>query len=205
MGDIRDFYNKTAISWSWEWLKDKRQSNVCQTFYSMFSNAGTLSPKILDVGCGLGYDSYLLSELGASVIGVDFSEKSIEIARQNVQNCDFFVSDITMPLDNLGQFDGMLCLGVIDYVDIMKLGETFENFCGIMKKGALLLVSVLDGIGKNEQKSNFNIDGESYDLNFYCYDIEQICAVSFPKLKLVDSLYFDDYRDGWRYYVFMKV
>lgn len=38
--------------------------------------------RVLDLSCGEGYNARLLAERGARVVGVDFSEKMIELAKQ---------------------------------------------------------------------------------------------------------------------------
>jgi 2-polyprenyl-3-methyl-5-hydroxy-6-metoxy-1,4-benzoquinol methylase len=67
---------------------------------------------ILDAGCGSGYKSLVLAEAnpGAKIIGVDLSEKSVELARQRLEhygfnNCEFHALSIE-ELPQLGiEFD----------------------------------------------------------------------------------------------------
>lgn len=71
---------------------------------------------ILDAGCGSGYKSLVLAEAnpGAKIVGVDISEKSIELARQRLQyhgfdNTEFYVASIE-DLPKLGlSFDYINC------------------------------------------------------------------------------------------------
>ena len=71
---------------------------------------------ILDAGCGSGYKSLVLAEAnpGAKIVGVDISEKSVELARQRLQyhgfnNIEFYVSSIE-DLPKLGlDFDYINC------------------------------------------------------------------------------------------------
>ena len=58
--------------------------------------------------------------------------------------------------------------------------------------------------GKNYEKSLVEIDGEAYDKEVNRYSASELCAFAYPKLKLVDTWKFDDFAEGWRYYVFMK-
>src|SRR5260221_12982506 len=46
---------------------------------------------VLDAGCGTGYLTKQLSDRGAKVIGVDFSQRMIEIARADYPALDFRV------------------------------------------------------------------------------------------------------------------
>lgn len=75
---------------------------------------------ILDAGCGSGYKSLVLAEAnpGAKIVGVDISEKSVELARQRLQhhgfdNTDFHVVSIE-DLPQLGlEFDYINCDDVL--------------------------------------------------------------------------------------------
>jgi len=71
---------------------------------------------ILDAGCGTGYSSLLLAEAnpGAQIIGIDLSEKSVDIAKQRLQvhgfeKADFYPISIE-ELPKLGkEFDYINC------------------------------------------------------------------------------------------------
>lgn len=59
---------------------DERLQDV---FFLINPSAGE---KILDVGCGRGELTYALSKSGADVIGIDYSEAAIGIAKKTYQN-----------------------------------------------------------------------------------------------------------------------
>lgn len=78
---------------------------------------------VLDVGCGSGRYSTVLAELGASrVVGVDFSEKMLKLAKDRAKrlgvadSCEFILSDLWRfrPEE---MFDYSVVMGVMDYVD----------------------------------------------------------------------------------------
>ena len=204
MKNVTDFYNKTATGWSDEWLKEKKQSAILEKFYNCYSAVGTNHPRILDLGCGAGYDSKILDKLGAKVSGIDVSEKLIDIAKTAVPSCKFFVGDINESMTKLGKFDGVLCLATIIHVDITNMKKVMKNISDVLKKGGLALVSCQDGSGKNYEKSYIYLDGVYYDKDVNNYNASELCAFAYPTLKLVDTWKFDDFADGWRYYVFMK-
>jgi ubiquinone/menaquinone biosynthesis C-methylase UbiE len=60
--------------------------------------------RVLDAGCGFGYYSILLAKSGATVTGIDISERMIELAKNNAREasikCQFFVCD----MQNLSMF-----------------------------------------------------------------------------------------------------
>lgn len=204
MKNVTDFYNKTTTGWSDEWYKEKKQSMILEKFYSCYSQMGVNHPRVLDLGCGAGYDAKIMSKLGSRVVGVDLSAKSVEIAKKEVTGAKFFVGDIRDSLDKLGKFDGIYCLATIMHVDVQFMKKTFQNMARALKKGGLLLISAFDGVGKNYERSFVTVDGDTYDKNFNNYNASELCAFAYPNLKLVDTWKFDDFAEGWRYYVFMK-
>ena len=134
MKNVADYYNKTATGWSDEWLKEKKEGEILDKFYNCFAKVGSSHPKFLDLGCGAGYDSKIMSKLGARVTGVDISEKLIEIAKKNVPACNFYVGDINEPMTKLGKFDGVVCLATIIHVDITKMKTVMQNISDVLKK-----------------------------------------------------------------------
>ena len=70
---------------------------------------GGLQPgRALDLGCGSGANALKLAELGWSVVGVDWAENAIELARQSARDrgldATFLVGDITEGAPS-GEFD----------------------------------------------------------------------------------------------------
>lgn len=204
MKSVKEFFNDNIAEWSDVIFKEKEKYKVAENFYNCYSKAKTYRPKILDIGCGVGYESKILSNLGAKVTGIDYSEYVLNTAKLNVANANFYVADITESLYSLGEFDGAICLETFDYLDEKDLESAFKNIAEILRSGSLLLVSVLNGSEKNVEHSYVKLNGEDYDKNFHCYNAEQLCTFSSPYFRLVDTWQFNDFNEGWRYYVFMK-
>lgn len=77
---------------------------------------------VLDVGCGSGRNSVLFAEAGARrVVGIDFSERMIELAvafsrnRGAASRCEFIKADF-LECSFEEKFDVVVALGVFDYV-----------------------------------------------------------------------------------------
>src|ERR1700753_1688691 len=72
--------------------------------------AGRLAPasRVLDLGCGSGIPTArVLTERGHSVVGVDVSEKMLELARQQVPEAEFRQTDMrTLEFDD-GSFEAV--------------------------------------------------------------------------------------------------
>ena len=96
--------------------------------------------ELLDVACGTGHHlEYLKDEF--SCMGVDISNKILEVARKNVKGVVFKQADMTTL--NLGrEFDVITCLfSSIGYVKTCKnLRKTIRNFSKHLKKGGVVLI-----------------------------------------------------------------
>ena len=204
MKNVKEYYDNSATMWSEKYIDEKPDKEVLIKFIKCFIDGGTVAPKILDLGCGNGFNSKMLIEFGAKVVGIDISEKQIEIAKKNITGAKFFVGDMIDSFEKLGKFDGVLCLASIMHINIEDMKTVFENIANSLYEGGLLLLSAFDGVGKNIEKSLVKFSGENYDQNFNNYNAETIASFAFPRLKLVDTWKFDDFNEGWRYYIFQK-
>lgn len=97
--------------------------------------------KVLDLACGEGYGSYLLSQHANSVTGADISESTISHARKNykAENLSFIEADAAkLPFDN-NSFDVVVSFETIEHVKGQV--RVMEEICRVCKKDALLIMS----------------------------------------------------------------
>lgn len=104
--------------------------------------------KILDLGCGSGSFSYALVERGAHVIGVDLSEKWIEICKKEYpheKNITFICADGT----NLTQFANdsfdfvVMNMVLINIPTLDKVNKIFQEVSRVLKKSGQLVFTDL--------------------------------------------------------------
>jgi tRNA (mo5U34)-methyltransferase len=164
--------------------------------------------RVLDLGCGAGFWALAAIEAGAEfVLGVDskqeyldqaelvFEAREIDAARYRFQLADFFDAELD------GEFDTVLCLGVLDRVD--RPVELFELIAGT---GADLLV--IDSEVSRARSSLFevshlyrtrDISGDGMVLIPSRHAVAQLAArhdfqTISPALDIVDQTGMDDYR-----------
>lgn len=88
--------------------------------YQYFGNY-VKDKKVLDVGCGYGYGSYLLSQKAKSVVGIDLQKKRIDGAKnlyKDVENLEFKILD-AFKLENIfpeNSFDVIIALEFIEHI-----------------------------------------------------------------------------------------
>ncbi len=100
---------------------------------------GPLAGKqILDAGCGVGAFSEPWTR-DNSVVGVDFSEKSLEFAAG--RGLKTLPADLTALPFAAGSFDLVVCIGVIQLIE--KYQPVLAELARVTKPGGMLLVQTL--------------------------------------------------------------
>ena len=108
--------------------ENKINANNLFEIPALFSMMPDLKDKtILDLGCGFGEHCKRFVESGAKkVIGIDISEKMLEIAKE--ENSDSKITYINMPMENISQLN--------EKFDIVVSSLAFhyvEDFSGVVK------------------------------------------------------------------------
>ncbi len=129
-------YNQTA------WMYDRRYREIQEEKYKSILSKIALHKRdlVLDAGCGTG----LLMEKIASkhrVVGIDFSEMMIEIARKKIRNSNFIRAD----LNNLPFRDQSFnkVFGVTILQNIEHPQRTVKEIARIIENGGLAVLSTL--------------------------------------------------------------
>jgi 2-polyprenyl-6-hydroxyphenyl methylase / 3-demethylubiquinone-9 3-methyltransferase len=93
--------------------------------------------KILDVGCGGGFLSNFLAQVGHKVTGVDLSEESLAVARQydSTQNVSYLRRDARSLEFPDASFDVVCAMDFLEHVD--SPGEVIRECARTLKPGGL--------------------------------------------------------------------
>ena len=106
---------------------------------------------VLDIGSGGGLLSEPLSRLGATVTGVDASERNIEIARLHAKESGLEIDYRAMTAEALleqgGQFDVVLAMEVIEHV--AEPSEFVKSCAGLMNADGMMVMSTLNKTAKS--------------------------------------------------------
>lgn len=111
--------------------------------------------RVLMLGCGTAEESELLSRYNPKKItGIDISEKSIAVAKENYSNCDFYVGDmLKLPFKD-NDFDFIFSSLAISHVE--DKGEVFKELYRVLDNGGQLLFSVGHPIRFATEKIDYN-------------------------------------------------
>ncbi len=98
---------------------------------------------ILDLGCGAGkpVDEFFVKH-GHKVIGLDISEKQIELAKKNLPNGEFKVEDMSELTNSEYLVDAVISFYAIFHIKRESHQELFNKINSFLPVGGLILVSM---------------------------------------------------------------
>jgi len=114
-------------------------TNVCRHIARYnFALPVVQNESVIDLGCGSGYGTFLLSLVSKRVLGIDSDFDTVEKARVTYPNCVFGCDDI-LKLKNM-RASVIVCFEVIEHIeDTKKLIEVIDS---ILLPGGHLIYSV---------------------------------------------------------------
>lgn len=106
--------------------------------------------RILDLGCGSGNKTELLSEAGRTVVGVDSDQDMLSLARSrhSAVGLEYKLGDIVglKAMFPEKSFDAVLCLGntLVHLLTSEALADFFDGSARILPSGGLLVIQILN-------------------------------------------------------------
>lgn len=102
--------------------------------------------RILDLGCGEGSYARAMAQRGASVVGIDSSERLIEIARQRTAACNahaefFWANASHLPMFPAEDFD--LVLAAMSLMNIAEYAGAVREIARVLRRSGSLWMSIL--------------------------------------------------------------
>lgn len=99
--------------------------------------------RLLDVPCGIGRHAGPLNELGYQVLGIDRSQRAVDVARAQYPGVDFHVGDM-FDLGSLeDEFDGLLCLWQsFGYGTPEENLDLLADMRGVVRPGGRILMDI---------------------------------------------------------------
>lgn len=105
----------------------------------------------LDAGCGTGFHSILLTQLGLKVVATDISEKMLIQTRHNARKLGLKIKTIASPFSMLNKvvpnkFDSVFCLGntLAHFLTKQELIGSLKSFYEVMNSGGILFLQILN-------------------------------------------------------------
>jgi ubiquinone/menaquinone biosynthesis C-methylase UbiE len=113
-------------------------------FFKLIGNVK--GQKILDLACGEGFNTRILARKGAKVVGVDFSQRLIEFARQQEKKeklgIDYFVTDATnLKMFPSSHFDVVTCFMAL--MDIENYQTAIRETARVLRRDDRYIFSIV--------------------------------------------------------------
>ncbi len=110
----------------------------------LYANEIVENMSVLDIACGTGYGSHLLSLKANNVVGIDINKQAINLARNKYKNnnLSFKVGSVTsIPIEGRNLFDIIVSYETIEHVSEEDQVLFMKEIKRLLKPDGLLLVS----------------------------------------------------------------
>ena len=140
-----DFHSETAVEFDEKYDNSPQFQQRFEVWASLFKLYVKPEMKVMDAGCGSGIFSIYLALNKCIVIGVDGSEKMIELCEKNNQanNLDISFQQAILPFENIHNFDKqdvILCSSVLEYIADYEI--VIEQFKALLNPKGVLIISM---------------------------------------------------------------
>ena len=142
----RQAYNLAAQKYHDLFHNEMNEKEYDRKLLDSFATKFNKDSIICDAGCGpSGHIGRYLFDKGINVVGVDISEKCVELAQSNNPDVKFECADIgSMPFDD-NTFNGLISYYSIINTPKIYVNKIFAEFRRVLKPDGYLLVAVKAG------------------------------------------------------------
>ena len=193
-------FNPIRISY----IKD----NIINTFNLEAKKKPLNKIKILDIGCGGGLLSEPMARLGAEVVGIDASDRNINIAKLHAKKNNLPIEYFCTSPENFtpeNKFDVILNMEIIEHVEDVDF--FLKSSANLLKKNGIMFVATLN---KTLKSYLFAIIGAEYILRWlpigtHSWDkfikpdyLIEVSKKYNLKLDSLDGMKFNLIKDEWK-------
>jgi 2-polyprenyl-3-methyl-5-hydroxy-6-metoxy-1,4-benzoquinol methylase len=201
MSDTRSFYDASAAETAEEWYRNPVLLPTLKEFVSLLPR----KPRVLDLGCGAGYESMRLHSLGAEVVGIDYSAECVRIAKEKNPGCRFFEMDFFSIDKGLGSFDGIWSSGSLIHVPHDRMGDLLSRLAPRLRSSGVFCAVTREGSGR--RVTSHTVNGKTYQRIVYLYSwADLITSFQSHGMELIKKGVLDNdlTQKGWMCMLFRK-
>ena len=184
------------------------KENIVKDFNIKNLNKPFKNIKILDIGCGGGLLSEPMKRLGASVVGIDASEKNIKVAKFHAKKNNLKINYMVASPEKLKtkvKFDVILNMEIVEHIE--DINFFIKQSSKLLRKNGVMFVATLN---KTLKSYAFAIIGAEYILKWLPIgthdwekfvkpnDLIKISKKNNLSLKKIDGMKFNILDNSWR-------
>lgn len=144
--NVKRRWNDAAESWADFVREGKDYDRLYMNNPAMFKVLGNVSgKKVLDLGCGEGFNTRLLAKKGAKVTGIDFSEQMIALATEAERSEKLGIAYKVMDAARLSAFGSAsfdLATAFMSLQDIEDDQGAVREVARVMKRGGRFVLAI---------------------------------------------------------------
>lgn len=147
-------------------------NNLSELMFSLhrYYNIANLciNKKVLDVACGTGYGSFIISNNAKSVVGFDIDKNSISLAKEKFkkENLTYMDGNATRMGFDKNSFDVVVSCETIEHLTMQEGNNFLLEIKRVLKKNGLLFMTT-----PNKSKTDLFSEKNPYHINeFYAED-----------------------------------
>ena len=169
--EARAAWDGIAADWDIQVGEDGDKNRIFNSDPVLWGFAGDVSGlTVLDAGCGTGYLSRKLDQRGANVVGVDFSEKMIEIAMTKAPGLDFRV-DSCSELATVDDGSVDMVIGNYMLMDTPDLEGAVNAFRRVLRdRGLAIMIFCHPCFPQARASASAGQEETAYHWNFNYFD-----------------------------------
>lgn len=141
--------------------------------------------KIIDIGCGSGRDAKIFTNKGIAVLGIDFCQNLIDIAKVNAPLAEFQVLDIETATFPTSSFEGAWACCSLCHIPKKILPVVLKNIHFFLKEKGCFYLTLKKGSGEVlEKDQRYAGDCEKFWSFFEENELKEM--VESTKFKILD-------------------
>jgi SAM-dependent methyltransferase len=163
--ELVDYYRRRAAEYEAIYAKPERQADLAVLRERI---PGKLrGARVLEIACGTGYWTQLISGVAAHVVAADLAEEPMRIAqsKQYSRRPVFSLADAYALPETLGRFDAALAVFWWSHIPRQRIAEFLASLHGRLEPGArVVLMDNLYVEGSSTAISEIDAHGNTYQL-----------------------------------------
>lgn len=197
-----DAYDKIAGIYDRELWSDHPYDEQIDKFVEMVKGDA-----ILDLGCAIGSFTKYVADKGKCCDGIDYSKNMINIAKNKVDNANFFVMDM-LDLKLNKKYDGVMAINSTIHIEKKKMPSLFNSIHDILNDGGIFFIILQEGEGEKMVSEPFDESLSEFVSYYHVQEIEELFVKSnfeiLDKGKIVRDAEFELGHDQLVYYLKKK-
>lgn len=169
--DLKDSYNLLATEWTKKHYGGWGQESV-DKFISLFPKGSA----ILDLGCGSGIRTKDLADAGMNVLGIDFAERMVDIAKEDVPSAKFDVFDVRNIEKLKNKFDGIFAMAILLHFPKKEVSVLLKKIISLIKDDGYLYLALKERKGREKEEKIIkkDVSGMKIERFFSLYKLDEV-------------------------------